>query len=103
MNFEPVTSGNADNETEPLEPSLNPDCLERISFLGNVLAPFFLEDPETGRAGELFKMFSTLDPQTAAMEWPFVETRKALESLSSMKSGLCNGIDEKLIWGYRTL
>lgn len=80
------------------------DVREGIAFLGETLAPFFLQDPKTGNARASFEAVAALDVQAAAEEWPFVEDDKALECLALMQQGLALGVDdEALIWEYRRL
>ena len=53
--------------------------LEAVSFVGETLAPFFLQDPRTG-------------------------TAEARHALSLMVNGLADGIDaDDLVWEYRRL
>ena len=59
-----------------------------VAFLGNALAPFFLQDPRTGDAGAHFAAFAALDAREAAAEWPFVEESEAASYLSLMVDGL---------------
>lgn len=76
---------------------------EQIMFIGQTLAPFFLEDPKTGSIQEAFEAIANLELDSAAEEWPFVAKEKALAGLTSMKNGLDTGISEDLIWEYRRL
>ncbi len=62
--------------------------LDDVAFLGNALAPFFLQDPRTGDAGAQFAAFAALDAWEAAAEWPFVEEAEAASYLSLMVDGL---------------
>ena len=64
------------------------EVLARVSFTGNALAPFFLEDPRTGSAGMQFAMFAMLDAAEAGSEWPFVAAADAERSLGMMVDGL---------------
>lgn len=83
---------------------LTEDVLSGIAFVGNTLGPFFLEDPVKGSAGDLFAAIAALDPEAAALEWPFVDDACARECLSLMKEGLAAGADdEDLMWEYRRL
>lgn len=78
--------------------------LEAVAFIGETLAPFFLQDPKTGNAIHSFEAMATLDVDAAACEWPFVEKGEALNDLELMVKGLEKGIeDEDLIWEYRRL
>ena len=61
--------------------------LEQVAFIGNALAPFFLEDPIGGNAGASLAAMAALDPVQAAQEWPFVEAADVEEPLSLMARG----------------
>ena len=50
---------------------LDAATFEGVAFLGNTLAPFFLQDPRTGDAGAEFAAVAVLDAQAAGAEWPF--------------------------------
>ena len=78
--------------------------LEAVAFAGEALAPFFLQDPAKGEAGEAFAAMAALDPKTAAAEWPFVDEAGACEALGMMVTGLAAGTqDNALVWEYRRL
>lgn len=51
---------------------LDAATFEGVAFLGNTLAPFFLQDPRTGSAEAEFAAVAALDAQAAGAEWPFV-------------------------------
>ncbi len=76
--------------------------LEQVAFIGNALAPFFLEDPLTGAAGASFAAMAALDPAQAAGEWPFVEAAEIEEGLALMAQGAADDPDE-LACEYRRL
>lgn len=61
--------------------------LEQVAFIGDVLAPFFLQDPLTGTAGPSFAAMAALDPTAAAAEWPFVTAAVAEGPLALMARG----------------
>lgn len=65
--------------------------LAAVAFVGEVLAPFFLEDPRLGSAGASFQAMACLDARQAAAEWPFVDDDQALGCLRDMQTGLCAG------------
>ncbi len=87
--------------------------LQGIAFVGNVLAPFFLEDPRTGKAGDTFAAFAALDGDSAARDWPFVDTDEACWQSGMMQEGLAASLaageegvfvaDDDLTWEYRRL
>lgn len=87
--------------------------LEGVAFLGNMLAPFFLQDPRTGDAGPEFAAVATLDVRAFGAEWPFVGQEEAARCLSMMVEGLAScradgegGVfiaDDDLTWEYRRL
>ena len=61
--------------------------LEQVAFIGDVFAPFFLQDPLTGTAGPSFAAMAALDPAAAAAEWPFVDAEAAEGPLALMARG----------------
>ena len=79
------------------------EMVEAVAFVGDTLAPFFLEDPEKGAAGDSFAAMASIDARAAADEWPFAEHADALNGLADMVSGLADGITDELIWEYRRL
>lgn len=80
------------------------ETLEAVAFIGEALAPFFLNDPVKGEAGEAFTAMAALDPEAAAAEWPFAEAGEARECLDLMVRGLAAGADDDaLVWEYRRL
>jgi TorA maturation chaperone TorD len=77
---------------------------EELIFIGEILGPFFLQDPKTGNGGPAFEAMSNIDVAEAAADWPFVDDAAAAEYLDLMKSGLAEGIQsEALTWEYRRL
>ena len=42
------------------------EMLDAIAFVGDTLAPFFLEDPKTGGAQASFSVFASLDADAGA-------------------------------------
>ena len=72
---------------------LDAATFEGVAFLGNTLAPFFLQDPRTGDAGAEFAAVAVLDAQAAGAEWPFV---------GEEESGAF-AADDDLTWEYRRL
>ena len=79
------------------------DELAAVAFVGEALAPFFLQDPRLGTAGPSFEAIAALDAQAAAAEWPFVDEGAAWACLSQMQEGLAGGVDDELMWEYRRL
>lgn len=78
--------------------------LEAVSFVGETLAPFFLQDPRTGTAGAAFQAVAQLRAQEAADAWSFADGAEARHALSLMVNGLADGIDaDDLVWEYRRL
>lgn len=84
--------------------------LEAIAFVGQTLAPFFLNDPRTGDASLSFSAVGSLDLRAAAAEWPFVDEDAAARSLGMMIEGLSGSFsdgafraDDDLTWEYRRL
>ena len=78
--------------------------LEGVVFVGQTLAPLFLNDPAHGALDEELAAMAALDVDAAAKEWPFVEAEAAHEALSLMKQGLEEGPHaEALVWEYRRL
>lgn len=84
---------------------------EAIAFVGETLAPYFLNDPRTGEAGASFAAMAALDAVQAAQEWPFVEADEAAGGLTLMVDGLAASrtpdggfaADDELMWEYRRL
>lgn len=80
------------------------DVLEAIAFVGEALAPFYLQDPVKGEAGAAFAAMAALDVDEAAAEWPFVNDEEARTDLGLMVTGLDAGTDaDDLMWEYRRL
>lgn len=65
--------------------------LEAVAFVGQVLSPLFLEDPETGTAGPSLDAMAALDVSQAAQEWPFVDSAQARDALALIQGGLAGG------------
>ena len=92
---------------------LDAATFEGVAFLGNTLAPFFLQDPRTGSAEAEFAAVAALDVQAAGAEWPFVGEEEAARGLGMRGEGLApscaageNGAcaaDDDLTWEYRRL
>ena len=93
--------------------NLDAATLEGVAFLGNTLAPFFLQDPRTGNADAEFAALAALDAQAAGAEWPFTSEAEAARDLSLMVEGLAASraagegggfaADDELTWEYRRL
>lgn len=80
------------------------EMMEAVAFVGETLAPFFLQDPRTGNAGPAFEALAGLDAAAAAAEWPFANEAVARDALGLMVEGLSAGIDDDaLVWEYRRL
>lgn len=60
---------------------------EDVIFIGQTLAPIFLEDPVTGSIGAVLDAFAALEVPQAADEWPFVSSVEIAPSLSKMRTG----------------
>ena len=76
--------------------------LDQVAFIGDVFAPFFLQDPLTGCAGASFAAMAALDPAAAAAEWPFVDAEAAEGPLGLMAQGAADAA-ENLAHEYRRL
>ena len=93
--------------------NLDAATLESVAFLGNTLAPFYLQDPRTGLAGAEFAAVADLDAQAAGAEWPFAQAEEAVRDLTLMVDGLAASRtlgeggsfcgDDDLMWEYRRL
>lgn len=84
------------------------DDLDGIAFVGNALAPFFLNDPSKGTLDEQLAAFAALDVSAAAEEWPFVADETAVEALALMRRGAIGAAAssegaDALMWEYRRL
>lgn len=78
--------------------------LEGVVFVGQTLAPLFLNDPAHGALDEELAAMAALDVDVAAKEWPFVKAQSACAALALMKQGLEEGPRaEALVWEYRRL
>ena len=92
---------------------LDAATFEGVAFLGNTLAPFFLQDPRTGSAEAEFAAVAALDARTAGAEWPFAGREEAARYLAMMVEGLAPSrvageggafaADDDLMWEYRRL
>lgn len=76
---------------------------EAVAFVGETLAPFFLQDPRTGTAQASFDAMAALDPQAAGQAWPFVDDTEAAADLQLMVEGLAQEHDDALVAEYRRL
>jgi len=75
-----------------------------VAFVGDVLSPFFLEDPRIGDAAPNYQAMAALDPAAAAQEWPFTEPAEAEPALRMMVEGLAKGHEDyDLVVEYRRL
>lgn len=82
----------------------NDIMMDGIAFVGETLAPFYLQDPRTGDAGPAFQAMASLDVAAAAAEWPFGEEAAVRDALGLMVGGLAEGADaDDLVWEYRRL
>lgn len=78
--------------------------LEKIIFVGQALAPLFLNDPSLEAVEKELEALVELDTREAAEEWPFVSSSEALAALCLMKTGLQDGShSDSLAWEYRRL
>lgn len=77
--------------------------MEAVAFVGDALAPFFLEDPETGGAAASFEAFASLDVEAAAREWPLGGAAGLGRGLADMVGGLAEGVTDGLVWEFRRL
>ena len=83
---------------------LQAEELQAVAFIGDTLAPFFLQDPRTGTAAASFDAMAALDADAAAAAWPFVEEGEAKAGLQLMVDGLARGRDDDaLVNEYRRL
>lgn len=97
---EAACADRAQTEADQLEAAQ----LEAIAFVGETLAPFFLQDPRTGNAAGSFDAMAALDVDAAAPIWPFVDPDAAREGLGLMVAGLRAGHDDDaLVDEYRRL
>ena len=76
---------------------LDAATFEGVAFLGNTLAPFFLQDPRTGSAEAEFAAVAALDARTAGAEWPFAGREEAARYLAMMVEGLAVPLPRMMI------
>ncbi len=76
---------------------------EEVAFIGETLAPFFLQDPQTGSAAPAFEAVASLDCSAAADDWPFGVKADIDSGLQTMHDSLLDGMTDDLIWEYRRL
>ena len=75
-----------------------------VAFVGDVLSPFYLEDPRIGDAKANYEAMAAIDPEAAAQEWPFTEPEEALAALRLISEGLSKGVEDyDLVVEYRRL
>ncbi|MBE6473656.1 MAG: Tat proofreading chaperone DmsD [Coriobacteriaceae bacterium] len=77
--------------------------LEAVAFVGDALAPFFLQDPAKEAAAAHFEAFSQLDAEAAASEWPFGDPAELKRGVRDMVEGLAGASAENLSWEFRRL
>lgn len=83
---------------------MDEETLNLVIFVGQTLGPFFLEDPKTGNAQQMFEALADTDPHAAGEAWPFVSGALAEQYLKLMKKGLQDGIQaDSLVKEYRRL
>ena len=73
---------------------MNEETSAQISLVGDMLSPFFLQDPRTGNAQASFDALAALDVAAAAAEWPFVEAAVAEADLAQMQTCLRADVEE---------
>lgn len=80
------------------------EILEAVAFVGDVLAPFFNEDPEKGKGRASLDAIAAIDPVAAGREWPFVDAPAAQAALALMRDAWTaeNGPYD-VTWEYRRL
>lgn len=77
--------------------------MEAVAFVGEALAPFFLEDPATETARASLNAFAALDARAAAQEWPFGDRALVEAGLSDMAEGARDGASDEIAWEFRRL
>lgn len=77
--------------------------MEAIAFVGEALAPFFLEDPKTGSAEPAYRAFAQLDANEATREWPFGDEAEIARGMQEIVASLADGVTDELVWEYRRL
>lgn len=70
------------NATEPTS-----QTLEELSLLCGMLAPFFIQDPET-QGQDCLAAIRNIDPIQAGAQWPFAPADEATRALSQMRDAL---------------
>lgn len=82
------------------------DALEAAAFVGQTLAPYFLNDPSSGVLDAALDAMAQLDVEAAAGQWPFAEEAQAAEALALMREGAATraaDAGEAIKWEYRRL
>lgn len=77
--------------------------LEAVTFVGDALAPFFLQDPSHDEATPHLEAFASLDAEAAAAEWPYGNPSAIASGLRDMVEGLAGSSTEDLSWEFRRL
>lgn len=76
---------------------------KKIAFVGNVLAPFYLNDPTNIYIQKMLDEMADLEVSEAERQWPFVEPSICHHALASMKANARKEMRESLLWEYRRL
>lgn len=83
---------------------MNHELYEQVAFVGEVLGPFYLYDPEDANVQPAYQAFANLDASAAAHDWPFLEAPDVLPLLLEMQEGIGGEKpSEQLTWEYRRL
>lgn len=76
---------------------------KKIAFVGNVLAPFYLDYPTNSYIQDMLNEITNLDISEAERQWPFVEPSICHDALALMKANAKREMRDSLLWEYRRL
>lgn len=78
------------------------ETLQAIAFVGETLAPLFLEEPLTGAVDAQLDALAAVDAAEFASEWPFALEGDVACAVALMQEGLA-APREDLMWEFRRL
>ena len=82
--------------------AIDGETLQAVRFVGEALAPLFLEEPLRGSAEAQLDMLATVDGRAFADGWPFALEADVLCAVELMHRGLAQP-REDVMWEFRRL